>query len=78
MVKKLEILGTGCPQCEMLAQNTEAAASELGLEYDLERISDYGDIQRHGVLLTPSLAVDGRVLVTGRVPEVRELVRLLN
>ena len=78
MYKKLEILGTGCPQSEMLAHNTEEAAHAIGLEYDLTRISDYTEIQRHGVMLTPSLCVDGHVLVSGRVPDIDELKFLLN
>ena len=70
---KLQILGTGCPKCKKLAELTEAAAKELGLDYDLEKITDINAIMGFGVMMTPALAVDGRVKVSGKVPNVEEI-----
>ncbi len=76
-MKKLEILGTGCPKCKKLAENTEAAAKELGIEYNLVKVTEIAAIMGFGVMTTPALAVDGQVKVVGRVPGVAELKELL-
>jgi small redox-active disulfide protein 2 len=74
---KLQILGTGCPKCRHLTAATEEAAKNLGLEYELEKVEDIDSIVAFGVLRTPALAVDGTVKVSGRVPSVADLERLL-
>jgi len=74
---KLEILGTGCPKCKALTVAAEAAADELGLDYDLLKVTDLQEIIAHGVMMTPALAVDGQVLLSGRVPQVEELKQIL-
>ena len=74
---KLQILGTGCPKCEKLAANTEAAAEALGLAYELEKVTDITEITAFGVMMTPALAVDGAVKVVGRVPSVDEIKAML-
>ncbi len=76
-MKKLQILGTGCPKCEKLAENVKAAAKESGLEYELEKVTDVNDIMQFGVMLTPALAVDGEVKVTGEVPPVEKIREML-
>ncbi len=76
-MKKLQILGTGCPKCRKLAENTEAAARELGVEYEMEKITDINAIMGFGVMLTPALAVDGVVKVVGKVPEPADIKKLL-
>ena len=65
---KLQILGTGCPKCKKLAENTEAAAKALGVEYTIEKVTDINEIMKFGVMMTPALAVDGQVKVVGKVP----------
>ncbi|HUW60056.1 MAG TPA: thioredoxin family protein [Candidatus Bathyarchaeia archaeon] len=74
---KLQILGTGCPKCTKLAENTEAAAKELGIEYELVKIKDINAIMGFGVMVTPALAVDGTVKVAGKVPAVDEIKKML-
>lgn len=74
---KLQILGTGCPNCRRLSAATEEAAKNLGLDYELEKVEDLDSIVALGVLRTPALAVDGAVKVSGRVPSVGEIERLL-
>ncbi|HUU42973.1 MAG TPA: thioredoxin family protein [Planctomycetota bacterium] len=72
-MKKLQILGTGCPKCRQLAANAEAAAKELGIDYEIVKVTDINEIMTFGVMMTPALAVDGEVKVVGKVPDVEEL-----
>jgi small redox-active disulfide protein 2 len=76
-MKKLQILGTGCPKCQKLTETTEAAARELGIEYEIETVKDINSIMAFGVMVTPALAVDGEVKVSGKVPDVGEIKKLL-
>ena len=76
-MKELKILGTGCPKCKKLAENTEAAAKELGIDYELTKVTDISEIMKFGVMMTPALAVDGEVKVVGKVPEATEIKQLL-
>jgi len=66
-MRSIQILGTGCPKCKKLAANAEAAARELQLEFELEKVTDINEIMRFGVMMTPSLVVDGKVISTGKV-----------
>ena len=66
-MKKIQVLGTGCPKCKKLAENAEAAAKGLGIEYTLEKVTGITDIMNMGVMMTPALAIDGEVKVTGKV-----------
>lgn len=68
-MRKLQILGTGCPKCIKLAQNAEAAAKSAGIEYTLEKVTDLQQIMTFGVMTTPALVVDGQVKVVGKVPD---------
>ncbi len=74
---KIQILGTGCPKCKKLASLVEEAAKELALDYELEKVTDVNDIVSFGIMSTPALAVDGKVLVSGKVPSAQEVKRLL-
>ncbi len=64
---KISILGTGCPKCKKLAENAEAAAKELAAEYELEKVTDIKQIMKFGVMMTPALAIDGKVVSAGKV-----------
>lgn len=70
-MKNLQILGTGCARCNALTEATKKAAGELGLEYELEKVTEIKKIMAFGVLMTPALVVDGVVKVTGKVPAMR-------
>lgn len=74
---KIQILGTGCPKCTQLANNAETAATELGLDFQLEKITDINKIITFGVMMTPALAIDGEVKIVGNVPDVEEVKRIL-
>jgi len=76
-MKKLQILGPGCWRCEALKKNTEAAAKELGIEYEIEKITDITDIMSFGVMRTPALAVDGQVKVSGKIASADEIKKML-
>jgi small redox-active disulfide protein 2 len=77
-MSKLQILGTGCPKCKAMAENVEAAAKELGIEYELEKVTDINEIMKFGVMMTPALAVDGEVKVVGKVPPPEEIKKMLS
>jgi small redox-active disulfide protein 2 len=77
MMKRIQILGTGCPKCRKLAEETEKAAKELGLEYSLEKVTDIQEIMKFGVMMTPALAVDGTVKLSGKVPSIDEIKKLI-
>jgi len=74
---KIEILGTGCPKCEKLAANAKAAADKLGVEYDLCKVTEINEIMQRGVMLTPTLAIDGKVEVAGKVADEAEITTML-
>jgi small redox-active disulfide protein 2 len=76
-MKKIQILGTGCPKCKKLAENAETAAKNLGIEYEIEKVTDINEIMKFGVMVTPALAVDGQVKLAGKVPSVEEVKNLL-
>lgn len=74
---RLQILGKGCSKCELLARHVEAMAKELGLDYELEKVTDINAIIEAGVMSTPALAVDGVVKSSGRVPTTDEIRKFL-
>ena len=66
-MKTIEILGGGCAKCNQLSANAETAAKSLKLEYTLVKVTDFQEIARRGVMTTPALALDGKVVSTGKV-----------
>ncbi|OGJ87003.1 MAG: redox-active disulfide protein 2 [Candidatus Raymondbacteria bacterium RifOxyA12_full_50_37] len=76
-MKKLSILGTGCPKCKKLAEVAEQAAKELGIEYELVKVTDINEIMAFNVMMTPALAVDGVVKLTGKVPSLEEAKKVI-
>ena len=77
-MKKIQILGTGCPKCSKLAENAETAAREIGIDFEMEKVTDIKAIMGFGVMITPALAVDGEVKVSGKVPDVADIKILLS
>lgn len=76
-MKKIQVLGTGCPKCEKLRETAEAAANGLGIDYEVEKVKDLNQIMSFGVMLTPALVVDGEVKVSGKVPSIEEIKAML-
>ncbi|MHC4694210.1 MAG: thioredoxin family protein [Planctomycetota bacterium] len=76
-MKKLQILGPGCPKCKILAELTETAAKDLGIEYEIEKVQEINEIMKFGVMMTPALVVDGQVKAIGKVPSPDEIKKML-
>jgi small redox-active disulfide protein 2 len=76
-MRKIQILGTGCPKCKKLTEHAEAAARELGWNFEIIKVTDMDEILSFGVMMTPALVVDGEVKLTGRVPSVEELKKIM-
>ena len=74
---KIEILGTGCPKCKKLFQNTEEAVKDSNLEAEVVKVEDIQKIMNAGVMMTPAFAVDGEVKSTGKVLSVDEIKNIL-
>jgi small redox-active disulfide protein 2 len=76
-MKKIQILGTGCPKCKALSQNAETAAKELDLEHTLEKVTDIKEIMKFGVMMTPALVIDGQVKTAGKLLNAQEIKEML-
>ena len=74
---KIQILGTGCPKCRQLTENAQLAVDELGLDCEVEKVTEIAEIVKFGVMLTPGLAVDGQVRASGKVLSVEAIKSLL-
>ncbi len=76
-MKKIQILGTGCKKCTFLSETADKAAKELGLTYELTKVTNLAEIANFGVMFTPALVVDGQVKVAGKVPSLDDVKKLL-
>ena len=76
-MKDVKVLGPGCPKCEELMKQTQAAVRELGLECSLAKVTDIQEITTYGVMMTPALVVDGQVKVSGKVPSLDDIKTML-
>ena len=76
-MKKIQILGTGCPKCKALTQNAETAAKEMGIECQIEKVTEINEIMKFGVMMTPALVVDGQVKVVGKVLSPEQIKAML-
>ena len=74
---KVQILGTGCPRCRKLEANARKAIEELGVDVEVEKVQDIKEITKFGVMMTPALAVDGKVKSTGEVVPVKKIKKYL-
>lgn len=74
---KIQILGTGCSKCDKLFKHAQQAVAELGIDAELEKVTDLADIMSMGVMNTPTLATDGQVKITGKVPSVEDIKQML-
>ena len=74
---KIQVLGAGCEKCNRLAETVVSLAKELQLEHTFEKVSDISEILAIGVISTPALVIDGKVLFSGQVPSSDEIKRLL-
>lgn len=77
-MKKILVLGTGCPKCKKLFEAVQQAVTELGIEAEVAKIEDINEIMKFGIMMTPALVVDGIVKVVGRIPKPDELKTMLS
>ncbi len=73
-MKQIKVLGSGCRNCEVTARVISRAAEEAGVEIELDKVTDIAEIMGYGVMSTPGIAIDGKVVHSGNVPG-PELVR---
>jgi small redox-active disulfide protein 2 len=77
-MKKVQILGTGCPKCKKLFEATQQAVNDLGIEAEVTKVEDIAEIMKFGVMSTPALSVDGTIKVVGRIPKLDELKTMIS
>lgn len=70
---KIEVFGTGCPKCNMLEANVKKVLSELNLKAEVVKVTSIDEMVERGLMSTPAVAIDGELVVAGRVPSVGEL-----
>jgi len=75
---KLQIAGPGCPRCQLTEKNVMDACAELNITADITHIYDVMEYAKLGVRATPAVIIDGKVVISGKVPTVEELKRLLS
>jgi small redox-active disulfide protein 2 len=75
---EIKVLGTGCAKCKNLEKLTHEAVAKAGIEASISKVEDIMDIMAYGIMATPALVVDGKVVVKGRVPSVDEIIKFIN
>ncbi|MBN2188752.1 MAG: TM0996/MTH895 family glutaredoxin-like protein [Chitinispirillaceae bacterium] len=78
LMKKIQILGTGCPKCKKLFEAAQQAVKELGVEAEVTKVEDINEIMKFNVMMTPALAVDDVVKVSGRIPKPEEIKKMIS
>ncbi len=76
-MKKIEVLGHGCRNCQMLEEAAREAVGLAGVEAEIVKVTDDGEIASYGIMQTPGLVIDGRVVSAGRVPAVGDIAAWL-
>lgn len=74
---KIEILGTGCSKCKALEEATKQGVAQSGIFAQIEKVEDIMKIMEYGVMSTPALVIDGKVMSTGKVLSVNEIVEMI-
>ncbi len=74
---EIKILGTGCPKCKTLEKSTRDAVAELGIDADISKVEDIMKIMTYGILHTPGLVINGKVVLSGRLPSQAEIREIL-
>jgi small redox-active disulfide protein 2 len=74
---KIKILGPGCPKCLQLAENVEKAIEEIGIEAQVEKVTNINEIANYGIMMTPGLVVDDEVKTSGKLLSIEEIKDIL-
>jgi small redox-active disulfide protein 2 len=77
-MKKIEVLGPGCNNCQRLEANAREATALAGVEAEIVKVTDYGQIMAYGIMSTPGLVIDGKVVSYGRIPSPGDIAAWLN
>ncbi len=77
-MKRIEVLGSGCPNCQKLEANAREAVGMAGVDAEIIHVTDYREIAARGVISTPGLAIDGRLVSTGRIPAAGDIAEWLS
>lgn len=75
---KIKVLGTGCTNCKKLEDNAKIVVKELGLDATIEKVEDIVEIMKYGVMKTPALVVDEKVVIKGRLASIDEIKEILS
>jgi len=74
---EIKVLGTGCAKCDSLVKAVKEAVAQKGIEASVEKVDDIMQIMSFGVMTTPALVIDGKVVVKGKVPSVKDIIEML-
>ena len=77
LMKKIEVLGTGCNNCVRLEKNARDAIAVTGIDAEVTKVTDYAEIMAYGIMSTPGLVIDGVVVSYGRIPSVEDIAAWL-
>lgn len=75
---KIEVFGVGCPKCKITEENCRKAVKELGIKAEVTHVYDPAEMLKRGITSSPAVLVDGKLMVSGRVPEVQEIKKWLS
>jgi len=73
-MKKIEVLGTGCSNCIRLEKNAREAVAIAGIDAEITKVTDYAEIMSYGIMSTPGLVINGKVVSAGRIPSAADIV----
>ena len=74
---KIKVLGSGCKSCITLGENTKEALKQLNLEAEIEKVTDFADIAQYGIMSTPGLVIDEKVVSFGKVLKPKEIIKII-
>ncbi|HKJ41797.1 MAG TPA: thioredoxin family protein [Sunxiuqinia sp.] len=73
----IKVLGTGCAKCKSAEKTAQEAVREMGIDADVEKVEDIYKIMQYGVMRTPAIVIDEKVVLSGKVPSVKEFINLI-
>lgn len=77
-MKNIKVLGPGCSRCQTTEDMVKDAASALGMDVEIEKVTDYAEMAKYGIVSTPGIVIDGKVVHAGGLPKAEDLKRWLS